>query len=515
MGHDKRIENMREKQKIPKASRGSKRWRPFSFCLVLTSLLLLLTGCMKMGPDFQQPDTGIQVPDSYEQASAETGTSPFEDRWWYVFGDPDLNRLVEEVLKNNLDIKRAAARILEVRTRVIQTRADRLPKLDFQIQAQRRRSTVEISTLRQTQQQRLNIDTHNLSLPASFELDLWGRLARNEEASWADLLEAEENRLTLAQTVVAETISLYLQMESLERRIQITEESIANYRRSANFIEGRYERGLTTILDVRQSRRTLTQAESLLPPQRQDLGIVQQRLAVLLGRYPETRPTRFQPEDYFKLLAPVPPGLPSELLMRRPDIRRAEARVRALNARVGAAKASRFPRITLTGSYGYSSSELNELFEPSSDLWSIAAGLVQPVFNAGRLKAGQEAAEARYEQGAIEYAKTVLTAFAEVEGALLTRRRQLERRERVLAFVTEARATQEVAENRYVRGLADYLTVLVSQQTRFSAEISLVLVDLAILTNRVTLHRALGGGWAEPTPAGPNINKITIRDYMP
>jgi multidrug efflux system outer membrane protein len=169
----------------------------------------------------------------------------------------------------------------------------------------------------------------------------------------------------------------------------------------------------------------------------------------------------------------------------------------------------------LTGSYGYSSSELNELFEPSSDLWSIAAGLVQPVFNAGRLKAGQRAAEARYAQGVIEYANTVLNAFAEVEGALLTRREQLERRERVLAFVVEARAAQEVAENRYVKGLADYLTVLVSQQTRFTAEVNLILVDLAILTNRVTLHRALGGGWAEPAPAGPNINEITIRDYMP
>lgn len=470
---------------------------------------------MKMGPDFHQPDTGIQVPDTYEQASKESGKSPFEDKWWHVFGDTDLNLLVEEALKNNLDIKKAAARILEVRTRVIQSRADRLPKLDFQMQAQRRRATVDITTPLATRQERVNIDSHNLSLPASFELDLWGRLARNEEAAWADLLEAEENRRTLAQTVVAETISLYLQMESLERRIQITEDSIDKFRRSANFIEGRYERGLTTILDLRQARRTLKQAEPLLPPLRQDLGIVQQRLAVLLGRYPETKPTRFQPEDYFKLLAPVPPGLPSELLTRRPDIRTAEARVRALNARVGAAKASRFPRITLTGSYGYSSGELNELFEPSSELWSLAAGLVQPVFNAGRLKAGQEAAEARYAQGVIEYAKTVLTAFAEVEGALLSRREQLERREKVLAFLSEARATQKVAENRYVKGLADYLTVLVAQQTSLTAETNLVLVDLAILTNRVTLHRALGGGWAKPAPAGPDINKITIQDYLP
>jgi multidrug efflux system outer membrane protein len=513
MGHHDRVEDIKGRKEIPEASEVRRRWRFVS--LLVTVFLLLIVGCMKLGPDFHRPDTGIRVPDSYQQSPKQTETSPIEGPWWHAFGDPDLNRMVEEALKNNLDLKRAAARILEVRTRVIQARADRLPELDLQMQAQRRRSTVDVTTSLQTQQVRLSIDTFNLSLPASFELDLWGRLARNEEAAWADLLEAEESRLTLAQTVVAETISLYFLMESLERQIEITESSIDNYRRSADFIENRYKRGLSSILDVRQARRTLMQAESLLPSQRQDLGIVQQKLAVLLGRYPETKPVRKQPEEYFKQLAPVPPGLPSELLTRRPDIMTAEARLKALNARIGVAKASRFPRISLTGSYGYSSGELNELFAPSSELWSLAAGLFQPVFDGGRLKAGQEAAEARYEQGVMEYAKTVLTAFAEVEGALLTRREQLEKRERVLAFLTEARATQEVAESRYVKGLADYLTVLVAQQTRFNAEVNLVLVDLAILTNRVTLYRSLGGGWAVPASAGPNINKITIRDYMP
>ena len=286
-------------------------------------------------------------------------------------------------------------------------------------------------------------------------------------------------------------------MESWERRIKIKVDSIENYRLSLAFIERRYQGGLTSILDLRQARRTLARARATLPSLRQELGAVQQKLAVLLGRYPLTRPPRPQPEEYFKRLAPVPPGIPSELLLRRPDIREAEARLRALNARVGMAKASRFPRITLTGSFGYSSEELGQLVHPQSELWNLALGVVQPLFDAGKLKAEQKAAEARYQQGVSEYAKTVLTAFSEVESSLLTRKEQLIRRDRELNFLKEARATQKIAQNQYKSGLADYLTVLSSQQIRFNAEENLVLVDLAILSNRVTLYRVLGGGWGK------------------
>jgi len=342
---------------------------------------------------------------------------------------------------------------------------------------------------------------HTLSLPASFELDLWGRLARAEEAARADLLQAEENRLTIAQSVVAEAVSLYLQMEAYERRIQIAEENIKSFRSSLALVNSRYKRGLSSILDLKQARRILAQAETLLPSLRQELGITQQKMAVLTGVYPKTRAPRRQPEDYFKHLDPVPSGLPSELLLRRPDIRAAEAGLRALNARVGVAKASRFPRISLTGNFGYTSEDLNRLLNYESELWSLAAGISQPLFDAGKLKAGQRAAEARYQQGMAEYAKTVLTAFSEVEKTLLTRKEQLERRDLVLVFLEEAKSVEKVAKTRYERGLVDYLTVLDSQQTRFQAEDSLVLVDLAIMTNRVSLHRAMGMGWAEMNTA--------------
>jgi multidrug efflux system outer membrane protein len=439
---------------------------------------------MKAGPDFKRPDAGIEMRGSYQHAPAKAAIAVPKDRWWEVFNSRELNELVDEVLKNNLDIKAACARILELKAQFVQTRADRFPDLNLEGKAQR-----------QSRGETQKTTTYNLSMVTSFELDLWGRLARSEEAARADLMQAEENRRTVTQTMVAETISLYLKMESLERRIQITTESIENYRRSLTLIETRYRRGLTTILDVTQARRSLAQAEASLPSLHQELGLTQQKMAVLLGRYPETKSPRLQPEDYFKRLAPVPAGLPSDILMSRPDIRAAEAGLMALNAQVGVAKGSRFPRITITGSFGYSSEELSDLFRPESRLWNLAMGIVQPLFDAGKLKAVQKAAQARYQKGVIEYAKTVLTAFSEVEGALLTRREQLKRRDRTVKFLKEARATQEISENRYLRGLVNYLPVLDAQQARFQAEENLVLVDLEILNNRVTLHRALGGGW--------------------
>ncbi len=464
----------------------------FFYCALALTTYFFLYGCINLGPDYKRPDLGIQVPESYEFEPTEKQTLEVEDRWWEVFDDRELNQLVEDALKYNWDIKQAAARILEVRARYVQVRSGRFPAVD--VGGIRDRRQIGGGEFRDN----FIVDTYELTAAASFELDLWSRLKKASRAAWEDILREEENRRAVAQAVVAETSALYLDMEAVERRLQIAEQSIRAFRQSLQFAEIRYRRGLTSVLDVRQASRVLAGAETLVPQLEQDLGIIQQQLSVLLGRYPETRAPRRQPEDYFKRLAPVPPGLPSDLLMRRPDIRAAEAQLRSLNDLVGVAKAARLPRITLTGEYGWSSEDLNKLLRTENIIWNLTAGLVQPVFDAGRLKAGQRAAEARYEQGAAEYVKAVLDAFADVERALLTRELQLDRREREITFLTEARATQRVAQNRYVKGLVNYLDVLNAQITRYQAEDSLVLVDLTLLRNRVALHRALGGSWAEP-----------------
>jgi multidrug efflux system outer membrane protein len=472
--------------------------RPIVFRVFLFFLLIMMTGCLKLGPEYKRPDLDVEVPAAYENAAGDNGAPANGELWWHVFNDPDLNLVVEEVIRNNLDVKQATARVLELHYQVVQTRANRFPQLGLQAQARRQQQPIIGILPSGTVSVENSIFT--LALPASFEWDLWGRLARAEEASRAEMLQAVEARHTITQTVVAEAVSLYLQIEALERQIQITDRSITSFKRSRDLVEGRYRRGLSSILDVRQARRLLAQAESLLPDLRQNLSVAQHNLSVLHGNYPTAKPPRPQPEDYFKRLDPVPPGLPSELLQRRPDVRAAEETLKSLNALVGFAKANRFPRITLTGSFGYSSDELATLFQPESQLYNIAADMAQPLFEAGKRKAAQRAAEARYQQAAAAYVKTVLTAFADVEGALVTRKEKIERRDRVVVLLREARAALEVAESRYLRGLLEYLNVLDAQQSLFVAEQDLARVDLAILTNRVALHRALGGGWADPGP---------------
>ena len=284
---------MKWKKDIPEASVVRGRWKPIS--ILLTVSFLLTSGCMKMGLDFLRPDSKSLVPVSYEQAQGTALEPNLDDPWWKDFNDPALTKFVEDALSNNLDIKRATSRVLEVRSQFIQSRAARLPQLDFRGEGAKRRAT--ITTGQSPSGQKITIDSYDLSLPASFEVDLWGRLARSEEASRADLLQAEENRRTIAQTVVGDTISLYFQIESLERRIQITENSIDTFSLSLKVADNRYRRGLRSVLDVRQARRLLAQTEAVLPLLREDLGVTQQRLAVLLGRYPKTRPPNTHPED--------------------------------------------------------------------------------------------------------------------------------------------------------------------------------------------------------------------------
>lgn len=462
-------------------------------CITLWMVIYLLPAC-KMGPDFKRPDAGITPPEAFLNASGN-GFADFQDmdRWWEVFDDPKINQVVTNVMNKNPDIQTAAARVLEARSIFRQTRADQYPVLGLSAEAGRQ-SYSAFNPLTGSVGSNVS-DSYSLSLPASFEIDLWGRLSRATEAARAQLLSAEENRRTIAQSLIAEAVSLYLNIESLERQIQVTRKSIDAFRQSLEIVEGRYQRGLTTILDVRQASRLLAEADARLPLLNAALGTQNHSLAILQGHYPETSPPRIQQPDYFRLPPEVPPGLPSELIRRRPDICAAEADLHAASALIGVAKASRFPKISLTGNFGYASDELNALFDPESELWSIAAGGMQTLFDAGKLAAVQRAAVARYEQARSAYAKTVLQAFAEVEGALLNRKELTERRHRLLKYVDEATSTLNVAGDRYGRGLVDYLTVLDAQQVKVNAELQLVTVEYEILSNHVGLCRALGGGW--------------------
>lgn len=475
---------------------------------IFTISFIFISGCIKMGEDYIRPELGFNIPQSYihtdEKIQALSLKSLGKDCWWEEFGDPALNDLVKQALIYNPDITKTAAVIVEQKGRVIQTRSGRYPGIDINAQAKRNQATVEttvptflpgggINFL--TSEQRITTNTYGLSIPATFELDLWGRLARADEAAMADLMKAKENRETIIQSVISEVVSLYLQIGSFKSQIQLNEKRIQNYQTGLNLVEKRYKAGLTDALEVRQARRSLSQVKSVQPFLYQSLEVSKNNLAVLCGKYPEGTLIETRQKDYYNNLPPIPSGLPSDLLKQRPDIRAAEAELMALNARIGQAQAYRLPAISLTGAFGYASNELSSLIVPAGELWNIAAGVTAPVFDAGNRKAGFDIAKARFQQGISNYAKTVLFAFAEVENALLIRKQQIKRREQLTGFFNEAKATQEMAELRYNRGLVDYLTVLDAIQARFLAEEEIISSDLSILQNRVTLHRALGGGW--------------------
>lgn len=450
-------------------------------------------GCAWIGPDYSRPDTGADIPGHYlADKKAETAEYVPQHGWWKKFGDPQLNRVVAAVVENNPDITQAAAGVMEARAAMHQTGADRFPSLNLEAQASRRWQT---ATDPLGDEETVETDTFSLTLPASFELDLWGRLARASQAARADLLAAEENRRTVVQSMIAETVNLYLQIRFLEKQIDITRNLVASYKQNLDLVEGRYRRGITPVLDVHQARRALARAEAELPSLVESRGKALHSLSILQRKYPETGGPGSKDKPGFKMPPPVPAGLPSELLERRPDIRSAEASLKAACARIGVARANRFPQISLTGSFGYTSNELDTLFDPLNELWKIAARGLQPVFDAGKRAAAEQAARARYKKQVASYAKTVLKAFSEVEDALLARQQLIKRHSRLMRLVSESEATLDTARDRYQRGLATYLNVLDARQSLHQAEIDLVNGQHALYSNRVKLHRALGGGW--------------------
>ncbi len=471
---------------------------------------LAIPGCLRLGPDYERPDTGLNLPDKYLSAVVD-GIRPKEtsrdsdDNWWEEFEDPRLNQVIANVITGNPDIRKAAASVLEAHALKVQARAARFPALGLDAQAGRQKQPM-INPLTEDNIV-IKSDSFSLAFPASFEVDLWGRLLRASQAARADLLAAEENSRTIAQSLIAEAVSRYFSMQSLTEQLQITRQLTKTIQESLDLVENRYRLGLASILDVHQARQALAQYQAEIPSLVEALGRARQSLAVLQGVYPSVEEINPVRPGRFVLPPPVPAGLPSDLLQRRPDIRAAEAALEAACARIGVARANRFPRISLTGSFGYASDELDFLFKPESELWQIGAGIFQPLFDAGKLKAIEKAARARYQQQLADYAKTLLTAFAEVEGALLTREQQIERLDRLQIFYNEANATQETALDRYQRGLIDYMNVLDAQQAVFQAEISLTKTRYQIYTNRISLYRALGGNWEqEATGERPHVN---------
>jgi multidrug efflux system outer membrane protein len=477
--------------------------------LVLT---VLAAGCA-VGPDYERPDLDTPVPAQWAnpaaadaQAHGPTMVDALPDsgtgaawRWWEAFGDTTLDQLVDDALTHNHQLEQAVARVLEARAGVTGAESARWPAVEVGGQAARTKTSEKVVIFGPVYN-----NAYGVTATARWELDLWGKLSRAKEAAVATLLASEQNRRAVAQGLIADVVRTWLLVRELQLQVALTERTIASFENSLTMVQERYRRGLVGPLDLHLAGQNLAAARAQLPAFRQRLVAARRTLEILAGRYPAgtlkasdlDRPDgRLAAELMPAPLAPVPAGLPSELLDRRPDLLAAESRLAATVAQIGQAKAALYPRIALTAEGGTRSREFADLFTTGSDAWSLVGNLLMPLINRGATKAQIQAAEARAREATAAYRAAVLQAFAEVENALDQDLLQQERETQLAESADRAQRSVELAEERYRRGLDNLLTTLESQRRLFTAESSLLATQRERRTARVDLIQALGGPW--------------------
>jgi NodT family efflux transporter outer membrane factor (OMF) lipoprotein len=447
----------------------------------------LAAGC-SLVPPFMRPDA--PVPQAWRQPAAEQGVFPERD-WWRAFGSAELEALVARAEANNYDLRAAASRIAQAQAQTRIARSALLPSLDASGQAARDWLRFERSGgVRRTSAE----SSFQGSFAASWEADLWGRNRAGLLSAEASLEAARLDREALALSLLADVTANYLQYLSLGDRIDTARKQIANARRILELVERREQFGATSALEVAQQRAGVAALQANLPPLAQARAQTLNALAALVGEPPERLALRMDSLDGVAL-PQIAPGLPSALLERRPDIRRAEAQLAAANADIGAARAAFYPSIALTADAGVTSTALSRLVDGPGLFAGIAASALAPIFSAGRLEGQEEAAEARYAELAELYRGTVVQAFRDVEDALAAARFLREAEAAQVEQVRQAQAAYDLAEVQYRGGAIDFLTVLDVQRTLFQAEDALLQTRFARLAAAVDLFRALGGGY--------------------
>ena len=452
-------------------------------------ILLLLTGCTTVGPDYKRP--AVELPASYPTPVAEAA-SPVSAEWWTAFRDPTLDELVASSRKSNVDLRLAAARVREAEALLREAGAAFLPEVTGTYSGTRNQVSsrtvpppVATVPLQRTQ--------HQLLASTNFELDFWGRFARATEAAQANLLSNRLSQDVVSLTLAGGTAQAYFALRSLDAQIAVLDLTLQLRRDSLSIAKARAEAGLASELDVHQAQGALSDALVQRRDAERNRALIERQLATLTGRLD----LKLARGDLFALPLPPtpPPGLPSSLLDRRPDIRSAEETMVAANAQIGIARAALFPTISLTAGLGTQSAELGQLVSSGAGIWSLGFGLALPIFDAGRREARVEQAEARREQALAGYQRSIETAFREVSDALVNVEQSAGTEEELKLRLQAARSALELSSIRYESGYSPYLEVLDAQRTANEAELAFVRNRQARLAFSVDLMKALGGGW--------------------
>ena len=456
---------------------------------VLTSALI--SGCT-VGPNYHKPV--VQTPTAYrdlrETPQAQAQAASYADLpWWQVFQDPQLQELIRTALKQNYDLQLATERINAERAQLAITRSNQFP----QVQGS--------GTFNGGKEQNFQTKFNFLSLAAdaAFQVDLFGRLRRATEAARAQLLATEEAQHTVTLTLVSDVASDYFALLQLDLQLQITRDTVKTQEGSVQLTSFRLNNGVATKLDVLQAQQVLDSANAQIPDLERQIGQEEDAINILLGNYP-AGVLRGQALEKQPLPPEVPPGLPSSLLERRPDIRQAEQILIAANAEIGVAKAEFFPQISLTGSGGGGfgrSSAFSSLMSSHTGIWSYGAQVSQPIFTGGALRGNLHLAESQHQQALLAYKQSIQRAFGDVSDALIAYQKFHEVRIQQEQLVADLDESVRLSIMRYQGGTTTYLEVLDGQRSLFAAELTLAQARGNEYQSLVQLYRALGGGWQQ------------------
>jgi multidrug efflux system outer membrane protein len=461
--------------------------------VVLMVLGLMVVGC-SVGPDYRRPeieepaewqyqDTSM-VLDSAAIAAADTG-------WWEMFGDTVLTNLIHSALRENHDVRIAAARVEQYLGLYGVAKSDFFPKLDAQGAARRGQSLLSGDGTFE----RPTANIFALELSASWEIDIWGKVRRATEAARADLLAAEESRRAVALSVVGFTAEAYIDLLSLDKQLDVARRTVASREMSLDLFRQRLDKGDISDLELSQIESQYWLAKAQIPVLEKTIAQLEHALSVLLGRNPGRIP-RGLPLDSLRLPG-IPEGIPSEILEGRPDVRLAEEQLRAANARIGVAKSLYFPSISLTGLFGVASGDLSNLFTANAQTWAIGGGILAPIFHWGEISGQVDAAEAFQKQTLHVYVQAVQSAFRDAEDALVGRSRTQEQEEAQANQVRSLRQYERLARMRYRDGVTSYLEVLDAERSLFSTELEYAQTQGNLLKSVVGVYKAFAGGWAD------------------
>jgi len=442
-------------------------------------------------PQFPAPTVYRGVPDPNAPPSPQ---SLADTRWFDVFRDPQLQELVREALIHNYDLRESVARIDLARAQLGITRSEQFPQIY---------GSADVTTLGRSRRGQLDVPE---PLPKgrtfgsvllnllTFELDIWGRLRKQTEAARADLLASEEARKTVLTTVVSDVAASYFILREFDFELEIAQRTLASREESLRIIKLREERGVSNMLEVRQGEELVYNATEVIPALERSIEQQENFLSVLVGRHPGPINRGFELTEQ-QMPPSVPPGIPSDLLVRRPDIQSSEQSLIAAGARIEVARKAYFPRISLSGFLGFESTSLTDLFKPAQGVWGFIPQVTQPIFTGGRLKSNVRFTRAQRDILLVDYERTIQTAFREVSDSLIAYRKTREVRAQRELLVTTLTDRARLAYLRYNGGVSNLLEALDADRELFDAERSLAQARRDELLTVVTLYKALGGGW--------------------